>query len=195
MREFLKRKASNASSSSSSSGGEGDGTEKIFTGNKLGANYELETNVKEVWFVGCHSGKFNISQNTQYCHSPQTLVFLETLILDVGGGNVANTVTSALADIPLRWMIREVIASNCGIQFDNDAMQRANVEIGELQTIIEHIQSGGGRCASDADADGRDVMQDLHDSITKNPMWWILELMPLRFSWQNKAGEWVKTWR
>ena len=113
---------------------------------------------------------------------------------DVGGGNVENTVKSSLADIPLRWMIREVIESKCGIQFDPEAMKAANVKIGDLSTIIKHIEDGSHRCAADAESDKKDVLQPIHDSLS-NPLWWILELIPLRFSWQNKEGAWVKAWR
>jgi hypothetical protein len=92
-------------------------------------------------------------------------------------------------------MIREVIASKCGIQFDPVAMQNANVDIGTLEEIVEGIESGIGRCANDKEADKRDVMQPIHDELKSNVMWWGLELMPLIFSWQDKKGNWVWSWR
>lgn len=49
------------------------------------------TDVREVWFAGCHC--------------------------DVGGGSVENGTRNSLARIPLRWMIRECFRVNSGIQF------------------------------------------------------------------------------
>ncbi|KAF8627442.1 hypothetical protein AX17_006256, partial [Amanita inopinata Kibby_2008] len=47
------------------------------------------TDVLEVWFAGCHS--------------------------DVGGGAVLNGSPHSLANITLRWMVREVMTSQCGV--------------------------------------------------------------------------------
>lgn len=46
---------------------------------------------------------------------------------DVGGGSVPNDTPHALADISLRWLVREVAAAQCGIQFDSDALARASI--------------------------------------------------------------------
>lgn len=47
--------------------------------------------------------------------------------LDVGGGAVSNTTDHSLADISLRWMVRQVVLSQCGITFDSAALLRANM--------------------------------------------------------------------
>lgn len=57
--------------------------------------------VLEVWFAGCHC--------------------------DVGGGVVENTVPYSLADISLRWMVKQVYLSQCGIIFDTGALGKANI--------------------------------------------------------------------
>lgn len=57
--------------------------------------------VLEVWFAGCHS--------------------------DVGGGAVKNTDFYSLADISLRWMIKQVYLSQCGIVFDSEALRKADI--------------------------------------------------------------------
>jgi len=62
--------------------------------------------VLEVWFAGCHS--------------------------DVGGGSVEDTVRYSLGDISLRWMIKQVRLSGCGIEFDSEALRRADIDIEEL---------------------------------------------------------------
>lgn len=57
--------------------------------------------VLEVWFAGCHA--------------------------DVGGGAVENTVPYSLSDISLRWMIKQVYLSQCGIIFDDEALGKATI--------------------------------------------------------------------
>ncbi|KAH8104636.1 hypothetical protein BXZ70DRAFT_600191 [Cristinia sonorae] len=59
------------------------------------------TDVLEVWFAGCHC--------------------------DVGGGSVLDTTEYSLSDITLRWMVRQVVLSQVGITFDEDALKRARI--------------------------------------------------------------------
>lgn len=73
---------------------------------QMGVDKRSAEDVKEVWFAGCHS--------------------------DVGGGNVQNTVSSSLAGISLRWMVREIQRSQCGIQFDNQALAKFGCDITTL---------------------------------------------------------------
>jgi len=59
--------------------------------------------VQEVWFAGCHS--------------------------DVGGGAVEDTVRYSLGEISLRWMVKQVVLSQCEIKFDAAALRRADIDI------------------------------------------------------------------
>ncbi|KAI6044772.1 hypothetical protein EDC04DRAFT_261600 [Pisolithus marmoratus] len=54
-----------------------------------------EQRVLEVWFAGGHC--------------------------DIGGGNVKDEEKNSLAQITLRWMIKQIKASDCGIQFKDEA--------------------------------------------------------------------------
>ncbi|THH11156.1 hypothetical protein EW145_g852 [Phellinidium pouzarii] len=132
---------------------------------------EDKCDVKEVWFSGCHS--------------------------DVGGGADASMVTASLADIPLRWMIREVIASQCGIQFDTAAMQRFHVHVDlpapSLFAPTTH-PADGELSAEDASSDAVDASKPLHDELSLQPLWWVLEVIPLAFSWQDAKGIWHNKW-
>ncbi|KAH9854309.1 hypothetical protein C2E23DRAFT_775632 [Lenzites betulinus] len=56
-----------------------------------------ETDVKEVWFAGCHC--------------------------DVGGGSVPDETRHSLARIPLRWMIRECFRTRTGIRFHGELLK------------------------------------------------------------------------
>jgi hypothetical protein len=62
---------------------------------------QTPTDVLEVWFAGCHQ--------------------------DVGGGNQFDANQTTLADITLRWMIREIVKSQCGIVFGNSALTKAGI--------------------------------------------------------------------
>ncbi|KAG2359491.1 hypothetical protein BDR07DRAFT_1378664 [Suillus spraguei] len=61
------------------------------------------SDVMEVWFSGCHC--------------------------DIGGGNVENSVNVSLAQITLRWMVEQVMLSNCGIVFDEKALERVGMPL------------------------------------------------------------------
>ncbi|KAI5119043.1 hypothetical protein M0805_005909 [Coniferiporia weirii] len=126
--------------------------------------------VKEVWFSGCHS--------------------------DVGGGADASEVATSLADIPLRWMVREVVASQCGVLFDAAAMDSYNVHV-DLPASELFAQATGSNAipsSKDTSADAVDALKPLHDELRLEPLWWILELVPLPFSWQDAKGVWHKRW-
>ena len=155
--------------------------------------------VQEVWFAGCHS--------------------------DVGGGSVKNTDSNSLANIPLWWMVKQVILSQCGIKFDPAALKRAEINVyvstiapaGPMRTAAEQIlrsesEAGvssptspispgedgsgehmirGGRGENVEMQDWprqQDVRADIHDQLKSRPMWWLLELLPMKYSWQEYDG-------
>ncbi|RXW14426.1 hypothetical protein EST38_g11429 [Candolleomyces aberdarensis] len=62
----------------------------------------LPTDIKEVWFAGCHS--------------------------DVGGGSVRNRTRHSLAKIPLRWMVREIFKAKAGILFLTDRLYEIGLD-------------------------------------------------------------------
>jgi len=64
------------------------------------------TNVKEVWFMGCHA--------------------------DVGGGAVPNSERHMLSRIPLRWMIRQCFECETGILFHTAALAECGIDIGSV---------------------------------------------------------------
>jgi len=148
----------------------------------------IACDVKETWFAGCHS--------------------------DVGGGAVDNNVALSLSDIPLRWMIRQVVLSQVGIMFDPEALVRADIDVaaisqfikaapvespsslgGKTQTKLDAFTAAGHKHAledpvqSSATERGQGSLQPTHD-LLKNPMWWILEMFPMQYSWQGPDGAW-----
>ncbi|EDR03434.1 uncharacterized protein LACBIDRAFT_307300 [Laccaria bicolor S238N-H82] len=114
--------------------------------------------VLEVWFAGCHS--------------------------DVGGGAVPNSTHQSLANISLRWMVSEVIASGCGVVFDPAALAQAGIDVSP-----EPI----GR--AERELDDIDCLQHINDDLVKNKMWWIVEYLLLQFKWQDAQGVWHSKFR
>ncbi|KAL0952102.1 hypothetical protein HGRIS_008735 [Hohenbuehelia grisea] len=163
----------------------------------------LDTNVEEVWFCGCHC--------------------------DVGGGAVKNETRHALARIPLRWMIRQCFLLDTGILFHRskfrqvgldpntlypvvktrppplanlpntspgDAQQALN-EAGAnaqnekmsspqtMRTLVDEIMPSGDDFISEEVEDLKDVLSPINDMLRLAKMWWILELLPSKQHWKK----------
>ncbi|PPQ80444.1 hypothetical protein CVT25_001771 [Psilocybe cyanescens] len=117
---------------------------------------QTPSDVLEVWFSGCHS--------------------------DVGGGAVTNDTINSLANISLRWMVREAMTSSCNIKFDAGALKRANIEL-DLEPSVPELEM-----------DAVDALEPIHDSLKLSPLWWLLEIIPLQYSWQDAKGVWHRKW-
>ena len=98
-------------------------------------------------------------------------------------------------------MVREVVASECGIQFDKTVMESLNVHASldapELYSAgISDAENTPGALPSEKDtaADQVDAAKPLHDELRRMPLWWILEVIPFPFSWQDEKGVWHKKW-
>jgi len=162
--------------------------------NGTAAQPEPLPDVQEVWFAGCHS--------------------------DVGGGSVKDNVPHSLGNISLRWMVKQVILSRCGIKFDAKALEKAHIDAPTLvlassaQQTVEQLwrrtpdaeavttSSPSGEGGSEEDMiqrqtspPGRDVLAATHDQLGAHPLWWIAELMPMKFTWQEAGGRWRNEWR
>jgi len=158
--------------------------------NATASQQDPPPDVQEVWFAGCHS--------------------------DVGAGTVKDTVRYSLGNISLRWMVKQVTLSRCGIKFDAAALKRADIDVSTTtpadptqQTMEQFlgresdpepaaVSSPPGEDGSEGDmiqkGKGKDVLADIHDQLRAQPLWWILELMPMKFTWQEADGRWKSKW-
>ncbi|KAF8799361.1 hypothetical protein BYT27DRAFT_7120961 [Phlegmacium glaucopus] len=116
---------------------------------------EEPEDVMEVWFSGCHS--------------------------DVGGGVLSNDIKQSLANITLRWMVRQVIASGYGVIFDPSALLCANISLDSDPVTSEP-------------ADATDALEPLHDELQIDILWRLLEIFPFPYSWQDGNCVWHKTY-
>ncbi|KAH8992428.1 hypothetical protein EDB92DRAFT_1797303 [Lactarius akahatsu] len=123
-----------------------------------GSDEVFETDMKEVWFVGCHT--------------------------DVGGSSTPNSVAHSLANIPLRWMMQEIIRADCGILFDFDAFARWDIPITIGRDLYPHVSSQAGG----------NIVQPTHDQLKAVPAWWLLEIIPTSYTYQNMKDKWVTRW-
>ncbi|KAK4541310.1 hypothetical protein LTR36_008068 [Oleoguttula mirabilis] len=78
-------------------------------GKLSGQAQDRQTDILEVWFAGCHA--------------------------DVGGGAVANEERHKLAQIPLRWMIRQCFACDTGILFNAHRLAEEGIDVQTLWPI------------------------------------------------------------
>ena len=54
-------------------------------------------------------------------------------LIDVGGGNAKDSKRHALSNIPLRWMMREILNSGCHIHFDPTALKLWDIPLGVIE--------------------------------------------------------------
>ncbi|KAH8989053.1 hypothetical protein EDB92DRAFT_1947605 [Lactarius akahatsu] len=169
--------------------------------------------VLEVWFAGSHS--------------------------DVGGGLVKDTEEHALSNIPLRWMVREILKTNCHIHFDEAALNQWGIPVAMIKeqavpertretsdstlymepssrhdqktsaptetpgdyatgTDVLGIPDGGDTKRAppsvEESLDAEDAVEKMGDQLKKNRFWWVLEIIPTYYVWQNEKDAWVGRW-
>ncbi|KAG0703790.1 hypothetical protein DFH29DRAFT_915099 [Suillus ampliporus] len=168
------------------------------------------SDVLEVWFSGCHS--------------------------DIGGGNVGNSVEVSLAQITLRWMVEQVMLSQCGIVFDEEALERVGMPLSSLPVsktppatedptgksppVIDKTDLSAApndavspfveetplsahsspptdppTTPSQRNPETCNALAPLFDELQLSKSWWLLEIIPLPFAWQDAHGKWHKKWR
>jgi len=163
------------------------------------------TDVKEVWFAGCHC--------------------------DVGGGSVPNGRRNSLARIPLRWMIRECFRVNTGIQFHLDSFKSIGLDpatlypffvtqrpkplepfpstVAELRASAHKAEATEATLTDDAqveaiaastfqteeDEELADAISPIYDELKLSRAWWILEILPIRHRVQDRKDmSWKRYW-
>ncbi|KAI6044764.1 hypothetical protein EDC04DRAFT_2889440 [Pisolithus marmoratus] len=159
---------------------------------------EQAINVREVWFAGGHG--------------------------DIGGGNVKDEVTNSLSQITLRWMVEEVIESECGILFNKEGLRdlgipvspqagmngaapvAPGVEQGDVKDAAPTSDSHSGPSSptGTADAELKHATAKLFDYLDfkydpeRRPRitwaWWLLEIIPLPSISKGQDGKWHKKW-
>lgn len=88
-------------------------------------------------------------------------------------------------------MVREIVVSQCGIIFDEIALARNDIKLDDASLhVMTSEQTGPQELKPDKD----DAVQPLHDQLKRKPLWWILEIVPTQYSFQNMEGTWLSGW-
>ncbi|KAK3676610.1 hypothetical protein LTR78_003384 [Recurvomyces mirabilis] len=116
----VRRFSSNLGTAQSSVDGEKEGSDEIAAPRPPQQRPAVkETDVLEVWFTGAHA--------------------------DVGGGAVKNEVRHKLAQVPLRWMIRQCFETNTGIIFRTHRLAEEGIDVHTLwPTYTPQPRPSGG---------------------------------------------------
>jgi len=133
---------------------------------------------------------------------------------DVGGGAVKNGTRHALSRIPLRWMIRECFLTQTGIMFKADALREAGLDPSRLyphvlprpealllkQANPDRVGYKNGAVSvvrpgvvlTEEEEDLADALSPINDQLSLSPVWWLLELVPMRQKCMKRNGTWGK---
>ncbi|PSR72077.1 hypothetical protein PHLCEN_2v12058 [Hermanssonia centrifuga] len=159
-------------------------------------NTKVKTDVKEVWFAGCHCGS-SLLYSSIGVHS---LIPTNRYNVDVGGGSVKNSEKHNLARIPLRWMIRECFRTHTGILFLTHRLPDLSLDPASLYPkvlprppalftppppVVDIDGHQNTRMLTEEEADAIDAHCDIYDQLAMRPFWWLLEILPV--------GRWVRT--
>ena len=92
-------------------------------------------------------------------------------------------------------MIEQVVRARCRISFDDGALERLGIPFTVKQE--EYLaaptnQDGAGRHSDEHHA--QDAVQEISDELEFGCFWWILEILPMAYTRENKHGEWATTW-
>jgi hypothetical protein len=93
-------------------------------------------------------------------------------------------------------MIEQIVRSGTPILFDYDAFARWNIPASIGQGADAALQGGSNSTDNDANveaSDAGDAVQPITDELWKMPLWWILEILPMTYTYQNAQDKWVKT--
>lgn len=89
------------------------------------------------------------------------------------------------ANISPRWMLEELVRSRCQLQFRYEAFAKRKVPT----TIVQDQPSSPPQGVDALNA--QDALQPITNELFKNPLWWILEMIPTSYTFQNTQGKWV----
>jgi len=101
-------------------------------------------------------------------------------------------------------MVRQVIQAQCGIMFDQaalDAMDITSPVEAAFSNLRLKRKHGAGQQSvlavdpleGEREKDHVDAVQPIHDSLKIHPIWWVLEVIPWAYHWQDIKGYWHKS--
>jgi hypothetical protein len=103
-------------------------------------------------------------------------------------------------------MIEQIVSAECPILFDEAAFARRKIPYAITQRRFSLPAKGQGPATGEEEGgdsngaggdqqDALDVVQSMDDELKRKPMWWILEIIPMTYTFQNAQDKWVTRWR
>jgi hypothetical protein len=92
-------------------------------------------------------------------------------------------------------MIEQILCSKTPINFNHKAFAQWHIptNIGYDEPVAG--PQGGVTVISDHNSqDAQDAVQKLTDELYKQPLWWIPEILPLKYMYQTQEDGWKATW-
>jgi len=93
-------------------------------------------------------------------------------------------------------MIEQLLHSGCQILFryENFAWRKVPLTIGQYQPL-SLLQENPSTSEDVNGLNAHDILQPITDKLFKLPLWWILEILPTSYTFQNTQGKWVTTFQ
>ena len=98
-------------------------------------------------------------------------------------------------------MIQEIILAGCPILFTYAEFERWHIPHITEKSNCSSLPSGQGAPKNkegpggdNATGDAQDAVLEITDKLTKSSLWWILEILPMSYTYCNVKGKWVTTW-
>ena len=159
--------------------------------------------VLEVWFAGCHADVGGGAVKNTDPHSPGDISLrwmIKQVVLSKCEIMFDNDALKR-ADINISTLVLDAPTRQ-------DVRAESEVEPGPaLPTLLTSSspgEDGNGehmtRKGKDRDVEKqpwprkRGVLADAHDQLKIQPMWWFLEILPMKFTWQGADGAWESKW-
>ncbi|KAI0648141.1 hypothetical protein C8Q79DRAFT_999579 [Trametes meyenii] len=173
--------------------------------NALGDRVDGGTDVLEVWFAGCHAdiGGGSVPDDVKISLSDITLRWMVREMVLAQCGITFDQAALVRANIPesifrgLGFPLPEqttftATPQHIGLALPVDTKENADGSdpSPKTQPIPSGSDSGSGGDTLDCAAD---ALAPINDQMKRLPVWWLLEIVPTWWPWQNNTGKWTST--
>jgi hypothetical protein len=158
--------------------------------------------VKEVWFAGCHSdvGGGAVDDAVRYSLGEISLRWMvkQVILSQIGirfDGTALRGADIDISTITPTETTQPTVEQVWRRKSEAEVVVIPPTSLGEDGSGEDMIRKGKGKhVEAQVLPREQDVLTDVHDQLKSQPMWWLLELMPMKFTWQEPDGTWKSKW-
>ncbi|EIW59114.1 uncharacterized protein TRAVEDRAFT_28448 [Trametes versicolor FP-101664 SS1] len=188
-----------------------DSTSSDVVAEALGDGIPGGTDVLEVWFSGCHTdvGGGSVADDVTVSLSDITLRWMVREVVQAQCGIAFDEAALVRANIP------ESIFRGVGFPLpsqtiishtprrhkptvpEEEGTSASSAEDSDLSDPPLKIQAPSApsdQTGSDSLDAKADAIQPTHDAFKSSPAWWLLEIVPISYPWQQASGKWKNIW-